>query len=295
MNSSNLKNIVLVGKLSITNWEAKKKAKGVEREAELHASAKAGTISARKSLLPGAEQLDDIIKHAAAMRTWWGNVSSPWFDNGMRVYNVDGHMDIQAAYGDMARHRDGLVAAFLAEYPALREKARFDLNDLFDESEYPMPGDVANRFTCNFEVMPLPDTADFRVLQGIDDAELQRLQSEAEAKVSARVSEAMNTTVRRVADAVKLMADRLNEYTRREDADEKRAFYDSWVSNVQEMAALLPQLNITNDPALTSIAKEIMATFDKPASFYKDNSEARRDAASKAADITSRLASLFAA
>lgn len=294
MSTTQLKSIVLVGKLSITNWEAKKKAKAVEAKAEQDNGAKHGTISARKSLLPGADALDDIIKHAAGMRTWWNQVSAPWFDNGMRVYNVAGHMDIMTAYGDMVRHRDGLIAAFLNEYPALREKARFDLNDLFDEQEYPMVGDVARRFTATFEVMPLPDTSDFRVIEGLSDEMIASLQVEAEAKVQARVGDAMSTTVRRVADAVKLMADRLNEYTRKEDADEKRAFYDSWVSNVQEMAALLPQLNITNDPVLAAFAKEIAETFDKPASAYKDNSESRRNAAAKAADISARLASLFA-
>jgi hypothetical protein len=294
MSTTQLKNVALVGKLSITNWEAKKKAKGIEAKAEQDNGAKHGSITARKALLPGAEALDNILKHSYGMRTWWAQASAPWFDNGMRVYNVAGHMDIMAAYGDMARHRDTLIAQFLTEYPELREKARFDLNDLFDEQEYPMPGDVARRFTCTFEVMPLPDTADFRIIEGLTDEMAAQLQADAEAKVQARVTEASATTVRRVMEAVRTMADRLTEYSRREDNDEKRAFYNTWVSNVQEMAALLPQLNLTNDPAITQLAEEIKAAFDQPAAFYKDNYEARKSAASKAADITSKLASLFA-
>lgn len=293
MSTTQLKNIALVGKLSITNWEAKKKAKSVEAKAEQDNGAKHGSITARKALLPGAEALEAIIKHSAGMRTWWNQVSAPWFDNGMRVYNVAGHMDIQAAFGDMARHRDALVQQFLDEYPALREKARFDLNDLFDEQEYPMPGDVARRFTCTFEVMPLPDTSDFRVIEGLTDEMIAQLQAEAEAKVQARVAEATSTTVRRVVDAVRLMAERLNAYTEKEGNDEKRAYYDSWVSNVQEMAVLLPQLNITNDPAIAAITEEIKTAFDKPALFYKDNIHQRNAAAAKAADIASRLSSLF--
>lgn len=96
--------------MSITNWEAKKKARSIEAKAEQDSGAKHGTISARKSLLPGAVALDEIIKHSAAMRTWWNNVSAPWFDNGMRIYGIAGHFDIQTAFGDMARHRDGLIA-----------------------------------------------------------------------------------------------------------------------------------------------------------------------------------------
>lgn len=291
--SVQLKNIVLVGKLSITNWEAKKKAKGVERAAENAAGATHGTISARKSLLPGADALEAVIKHAAGMRTWWNQVSAPWFDNGMRVYNVAGHIDIQQQYGDMARQRDALVEQFMQEYPELREKARFDLNDLFDEQEYPDPIVVRSRFNCSFEVMPLPDTADFRVVQGIDDEELARLQAEAESKVHARMAEASATTVRRALEAVKTMAERLAEYTRKEDGNEKRAFYESWIANVQEMATLLPQLNLTNDPAIAQIAAEITEAFAEKPTFYKDNYEARRQATQKARDISAKLASLF--
>lgn len=293
MSTTQLKNIVLVGKLSITNWEAKKKAKGVEAKAEAAAGAIHGTISARKSLLPGAEALENIIKHSAAMRTWWNQVSAPWFDNGMRVYNVAGHMDIQATYGDMARYRDQLVQTFLDEYVELREKARFDLNDLFDENEYPMPEVVRAKFTCSFEVMPLPDTSDFRVIEGLGDEELARLQADAEAKATARVAEATSTTVRRALEALKIAVDRLNDYTRKEDNDEKRAYYESWVNNAKEMAALLPQLNLTNDPAITAIAEEIKQAMPESALFYKDNISQRKDAARKVNDIAAKLSSLF--
>lgn len=293
MSTTQLKNIVLVGKLSITNWEAKKKAKGVEAKAEAAAGAVHGTISARKSLLPGAEALENIIKHSAAMRTWWNQVSAPWFDNGMRVYNVAGHMDIQATYGDMARYRDQLVQTFLDEYVELREKARFDLNDLFDENEYPMPEVVRAKFTCSFEVMPLPDTSDFRVVEGLGDEELARLQADAEAKATARVAEATSTTVRRALEALKIAVDRLNDYTRKEDNDEKRAYYESWVNNAKEMAALLPQLNLTNDPAITAIAEEIKQAMPESALFYKDNISQRKDAARKVNDIAAKLSSLF--
>ena len=293
MSTTQLKNVVLVGKLSITNWEAKKKAKGVEAKAEAAAGAVHGTISARKSLLPGAEALENIIKHSAAMRTWWTQVSAPWFDNGMRVYNVAGHLDIQAAYGDMARHRDQLVQTFLNEYVELREKARFDLNDLFDENEYPMPEVVRAKFTCSFEVMPLPDTSDFRVIEGLGDEELARLQADAEAKATARVAEATGTTVRRVLESLRTAVDRLNEYTRKEDNDEKRAYYESWVNNAKEMASLLPQLNLTNDPAIDQIAKDISAAMPESAQYYKDNISQRKQAAAKVNDIASKLASLF--
>lgn len=296
MNTHSLRNTVVIGKLSITNWEAKKKAKSVEAAAETAAGAKHGTISARKALLPGAEALEAILKHSAGMRTWWNTVSAPWFDNGMRAYAVAGHIDIQAAFGDMARERDRLVQAFLDEYPTLREKARFDLNDLFSEDDYPTPAVVASRFTCAFEVMPLPNTDDFRVMEGIDDAELARLQAEADARAEARVQEAMSTTVTRLYQAVKTMADRLTEYTAKETADAKgNRFYESWVANVQEMASMIPQLNITGDPALNALAEEAKElAFGNPLHF-KDNFEARTTATTKARELSAKLSSLLAA
>lgn len=294
MTTNTLKNTVLVGKLSITNWEAKKKARSIEAEAEAKAGAKHGTISARKSLLPGAEALDDIIKHAAAMRTWWNAVSAPWFDNGMRAYNIAGHLDIMTAYGDMARHRDGLVQAFLAEYPELREKARFDLNDLFDDEDYPLVGRVAARFTCAFEVMPLPDTADFRVVQGLDEAEIASLQMAAVESERARVALATDTAVRRLHEAVSTMAARLKAYTAKEDTDDKtKKFYDSWVLNVQELAGLMPQLNITGDHTLAALAEEAKALAGEEPAAYKNGRATRENATKQAESLAARLAQLF--
>lgn len=289
-----LKNLVLVGKLSITNWEAKKKAKGVEAKAEAAAGAKHGTISARKALLPGATELEDIIKHASAMRTWWNTVSAPWFDNGMRVYNVAGHLDIMQAYADMAGHREKLIADFLAEYPALREKARFDLNDLFDEDEYPLPSVVAARFTHAFEVMPLPDVSDFRVVQGLDESEINRLQLEAVSQERARLAGAAESAMRRLHEAVSTMADRLKTYTAKEDTDDKtKKFYDSWISNVRELAELMPQLNLTGDPALAALAEEARLLAQDDPTAYKHSRDLRTDATVKAESLAAKLAQLF--
>lgn len=292
--SSNLKNLTLIGKLSITNWEAKKKAKGIERDAEAHAGAKLGTISARKSLLPGAEKLDDIIKHSSAMRTWWNEVSAPWFDNGMRIYGIAGHIEIQSAFGDMARYRDQLINEFLTEYPALREQARFDLNDLFNEADYPTAEEVRRRFTCNFEVMPLPDVADFRTVQGIDSEELTRLTQEAEARANERVAEATRTAITRLHEAVKTMSDRLNQYTANEDEDKKgNRFYDSWVGNVQDLARIMPQLNITNNPKLAALAIEAGKIAEGTPDTFRFGRDTRKAAAAKAAKIADQLAGLF--
>ena len=290
-----LKNAALVGKLSITNWEAKKKAKAIEAKAEQDSGAKHGTISARKSLLPGATELDEIIKHAAAMRTWWNNVSAPWFDNGMRIYGIAGHFDIQTAYGDMARYRDQLVATFMDEYASLREAARFDLNDLFDEKDYPTPNEVRSRFTCTFEVMPLPDSADFRVIEGISEEEITRLTAQANANASARIEEASRQAVERLHTAVKTMADRLAAYTKAEEEDVKGIrFYDSWIGNVQELAGLIPQLNITGDPKLAALAKEAATIAAGEANAFRFDRELRSNATAQAQSIAARLANLFA-
>lgn len=292
--TTELKNLVLVGKLSIANWEAKKKARSVEAKAEADAGTVKGAVSARKSLLPGAEKLEAIINHSKAMGRWWSDVSAPWFDNGMRVYNVAGHLDIQAAFGDMARMRDQLIDEFMQEYPELREKARFDLNDLFDDADYPMPNEVRAKFRTSLEVMPLPDINDFRVIPGLAEDEAERLVGEAQAKAAARMQEALSTTVTRVLDVLRTLADRLAAYTEKETADVKgNRFYESWVDNAKEIAALLPQLNLTNDPAINALAEEIATAFDKPALHYRDNAEDRAAATQRANELTRKLAGLF--
>lgn len=293
--ATNIRNLVLIGKLSITNWEAKKKDRGIETEAEDKAGSKRGTVSARKSLLPGFTSLDDIIKHSAAMRTWWNTVSSPWFDNGMRAYNIAGHLDIQMAYGDMARHRDGLIQTFAHDYAKAIASAQFDLNDLFDESDYPPLNVVLSKFTCNFEFMPLPNTDDFRIIEGLSDEDIAKLTADAEAKVQARIAEASRNAVEALHKAVAIMADRLKTYNENEQADMKgNKFYDSWVDNVRRQAALMPQLNITNDPALAALAAEAAAMVEGETALFKNDHVVRTSATVRAEAIGAKLKALFA-
>ena len=292
--NKNPRNIVLIGKLSITNWEAKKKDKHIETEAEAKAGSKRGTVSARKVLLPGAESLEAIIKHSAAMRTWWNTCSQPWFDNGMRAYNIAGHMDIQMAYGDMARYRDTLVEEFLGEYAALREVARFDLNDLFNDADYPDVNVVRSKFTCSFECMPLPNTEDFRIIEGLSDEEIVELTASAERKMQARIYEASKNAVEQLYKSVKLMIDRLEEYNVKEDADTKNnKFYDSWIDNVRKQARLIPQLNITDDPELAALGQECLDLVADDTALFKGNRSVRETATQKADSIAAKLKSLF--
>ena len=292
--NKNPRNIVLIGKLSITNWEAKKKDKHIETEAEAKAGSKRGTVSARKVLLPGAESLEAIIKHSAAMRTWWNTCSQPWFDNGMRAYNIAGHMDIQMAYGDMARYRDTLVEEFLGEYAALREVARFDLNDLFNDADYPDVNVVRSKFTCSFECMPLPNTEDFRIIEGLSDEEIAELTASAERKMQARIYEASKNAVEQLYKSVKLMIDRLEEYNAKEDADTKNnKFYDSWIDNVRKQARLIPQLNITDDPELAALGQECLDLVADDTALFKGNRGVRETATQKADSIAAKLKSLF--
>ena len=292
--NKNPRNIVLIGKLSITNWEAKKKDKHIETEAEAKAGSKRGTVSARKVLLPGAESLEAIIKHSAAMRTWWNTCSQPWFDNGMRAYNIAGHMDIQMVYGDMDRHRDTLVETFLDEYAALREVARFDLNDLFNDADYPDVNVVRSKFTCSFECMPLPNTEDFRIIEGLSDEEIAELTASAERKMQARIYEASKNAVEQLYKSVKLMVDRLEEYNAKEDADTKNnKFYDSWIDNVRKQARLIPQLNITDDPELAALGQECLDLVADDTALFKVNRSVRETATQKADGIAAKLKSMF--
>ena len=93
---------------------------------------------------------------------------------------------------------------------------------------------------------------------------------------------------------LRTLADRLAAYTEKETADVKgNRFYESWVDNAKQLAGLLPQLNLTNDPQINALAIEITNAFDKPALHYRDNAEDRATATQRANELTRKLASLF--
>ena len=116
------------------------------------------------------------------------------------------------------------------------------------------PGEIADQFGFKTRILPVPDASDFRVDLG--DADAAAIRADIEQASHEALAGAMRDAWERIAEAVGRMVERLNGYKPSKGKGDKASntFRDSLVGNVRDLVALLPVLNLTNDPRLADVA-----------------------------------------
>jgi hypothetical protein len=172
------------------------------------------------------------------------------------------------------------LSADLADnFPGYVAAARTTLGKMFDPKDYPTPADILAKHVFGVKIDPIPDADDFRVK--LPEAELTRLRREIHERTEIAMAEANRDMWQRVAEIVGHMADKL--------ADPDGKFKDTLVTNVSELADIIGDLNVAEDPELYEMAgelKEKVAGLD-PELLRKDHS-LRAAAARTAEDITAK-------
>jgi hypothetical protein len=218
----------------------------------------------------------------------------PWRDDGSRVLPTALFIDYARAMKEFRLEFEAAAETFCREYPGFIDRARRDLNGMFNAADYPDADSIRAKFGFDVTIMKCPDANDdFRT--SIPEEFVDDLRSDLEAKMRDVVNGTLRDAGARVIELVGRMADRLKSYQpATDDAPAKNPFRDSTVENVQELATLLPAFNLTGDPKLAKIIDGVraLATFD--ADQLRQNDSARMTAAAKADAILADVSSFIA-
>jgi hypothetical protein len=148
---------------------------------------------------------------------------------------------------------DNQVKKFLDVYPSLITEAEYKLNKMFNRADYPDVHQIQQRFSFATEITPVPSGADFRVDLAQD--EVNAIQHQIEKQTRQAQADAMNDLWNRLYDVVHKMAGKLGE--------KDVIFRDSLVGNIKDLTDLLPNLNVTDDPDLERLRKEVASKLCK--------------------------------
>jgi hypothetical protein len=260
MNMSSFRNCMMLYRPSLSVWTGRKKDKAQSEKANADAGAVDGAANVYKALLPDSPELLAVQKAATAFRSWVYNTTLPWDDNGGRVARVEKHMEFMTEAGDRIRAMNDLVEEFIGSYDRSIEEARFKLNGMFNQSDYPTAFELRRRFAFHIECEAVPNSADFRIIDGLPQEEVERLVHDAQDGVERRINAAMADAHERLLEVVVKMATTLKQYGNKEI----KKFNDTLITNIQDLCAVMPALNLTNDKRLTEIARqaERLATYD---------------------------------
>lgn len=267
-------------KLSVSQWSGTKSDMDVSyKVARQHqAQIGAGTYSKKivKSFL-----IDEFRRVANEARQYHIEHTLPWMDGGYRILPTTLYFEYVERMRQYRVEADRAVGQIVKHYNAIIEQSRVRLGEMFNIKDYPRAEEIANKFGIGIDVMPVPTTTDWRVDLGAEEVEI--LTDRIEKQMLSQQQAAMKEVWDRAYAAVEHMAERLG------NADTR--FKESMLVNIEEIANLLPKLNIADDPHLNDMAHEIKQRLvGHNATVLRQTPEQRKQVADSANDILAKMA-----
>lgn len=264
---NNLSSRALLTSLEISSWAGRCIDKTVSEDIiNQHAAKKeAGTFSKRIVHKDALKEISSIRNEA---RKFHNEITLAWSDKKARLLpskRVDEHLSTMRT---LKTRFETAVDEFVMNYNDYVNDARDFLNGMFNPDDYPSEAEIRTKFEFSFDHMPLPDENDFRceLAESVKD-DIKKLMRES---TQAKMNESMQKLWKRVYDVIKTMHEKLS--------DEKGKFKNSLLGNIEDLVGLLPDLNITNDPKLTTLTEHIqneILRFD-PDNLRKDELERKK-------------------
>jgi len=276
--------------LTLKAWSSSKLDQSVTDEAirSNNATPKAGRFTKK---LVAKEALADIKKLDSAIRAYHYERTLPWSSEGPRILSTAAFAEYDKEMRSFKDKREIACREFVMAFPDHVKTAQNVLGDMFLEADYPDISEVESKFSMEFAYSPVPTGNDFRVVLSEDVT--KQLRKEADARTNDAISAATTSVWQRIHDVVEHMASKLEGY-QVQVVDGKTttrgAFHDTLVSNVADLADILPSLNISNDPKLAEMADNLR---QKLASYnpqdLRDHESVRKDVAKDARQILAEI------
>lgn len=255
-----IQNSAMLVDLNISTWTGRKMDKKVSEEIDASKNTKAKAGNYHKKLLAGTAKLDELQKLVGNIRVWHYEQTLPWSDGGSRLLPMKNFFEYKSTLSDFETQFKDATDSFLQDYPTLVSAAAFQLGDLFSSDEYPDVEKLRNKFSFRFVFLPVPDAGDFRI--DVSEAGRLELQAQYEKFYTNKLHEAMQDAWDRLHDCLAKMSEKLSDAPsprvgRQGDVNRTQIFRDSLVTNAIELCGLLTKLNVTDDPKLEQMRKQL--------------------------------------
>lgn len=263
--------------LNIKQWTGKKQDKKVTAEVETaHGAHNAGRFN--KDLVSKA-LLTPHTKLTGEVRQKHYELTHAWNDNGQRLLPSKLFMDYTAFMRGAKTQFAKLTSELVASYPTEVQAARQRLGTMYEPDDYPDASEMYARFDLAVEFAPVPAANDFRVDVGNEAAE--EIRASITNTVHAKQEAAVKATFARVHEVVSKIYERLSI----PDA----IFKDTLITNADDLCTVLNGLNITDDPLLTQLERDIRDQLIQGPESIRRNSVLRARVARHAQEILGRL------
>ena len=278
---------LLVG-LNISQWTARKLDKTASKATADMFNAQGSEIRTTKAAI-AKKHLDEINKIVGKVRTYHYERTLP-YSKGQAILATAVFPEYMSETSKLSQQFNDAVEKFLNNYDVLKDEARGSLGNLFNQQDYPTVKELKSKFSMTVDFAPIPEGSNLRI--NIDEDDLKNIQAEIQDKVDSATKAAMSELWARVYQVVESFIERLTP-----DAEgETKTFRDTLVSNIQDLADLLPKMNLTDDADLNDMANDLKKELAGliPSELRQDNVK-RKSALSKATSILNKVRSIMGA
>ena len=246
MTTNNLGNKAMLVRLAIKQWSVRKYDRKVTKKIakDYNTAADAGRYT---KVLLAENAIRKMSQVANEARSYHYERTLPWYDWGPRLLPAANYLEYTQKMQFFKTEYEKAVNDFIRSYPTYVVDAQQRLNGMFDPNDYPKPSVIHCYYGFKVSVDPLPDKEDFRVSLG--ETEVEAIKADIEARTLEAQQAGMRELWTRLHDSVKNMVERLS--------DDKAICRDSLVGNLSDLVSLLPKMNITGDPDLEAMRKDV--------------------------------------
>jgi hypothetical protein len=288
--SALLSQVATIVSVSSTALGMTRQDKSASALAEREHHAKGGIAKVNVSRLAGAEdRIKGIRQQVSAAREVVIDTTTAWGDRRL-LANVNIEKMLQR-WMPIKDEFDRQVNSLRNDAAALIAQAQQNLGTF--QVEVPTEDEIREAFSLEFKMEAIPDASKFTSnLDAQVEAELRR---RFEADIAAAYQQAQQDALRRLAKPLENLVERMGAYQKREDSKangietSEGYFRDSVIDNVNKVAEVFASFNLTGDPALDALARELDVFRGLDGEALRKHKDVRDATAQKASEILKSL------
>jgi hypothetical protein len=224
--------------------------------------------------------------------------TQPWKEGGWRILNVNNYSKLEQDIRALNENLGKALDRFIPLYDHYKEESMLKLGGMSTNIDYPSAEYVRSRFSIEVSYDPITTSGDFRIEIGQD--EVEQIKKVCDERNNRSLKVAMEDAWNRVVTAIEKIYNSFSaeEYEWTNKAGEivmrKPRIFQSNIDNIRELIDLLPSLNITNDPNLNNIKRELEDKFlEINVEDIKDDDVLRKSKAKEAEDLLNNIKTLL--
>lgn len=242
--------------LNVTGWSASAQDKDAAAEvAENHqADPEVGRYT--KRLLP-KEAMQEVNALGREIRASHEDLTLPWTERLYRLLPVASYEKYQEVIDQLAEERVQARSRLIANLPDYIARAKQELGDLFEPGLYPSPEQLKELIAVERSFMPIPDGNHF--VADLAQAEVDKIRRQIDRQNEARLESAMSHLYQQLGRQI---GQCLKQLTPPEGEERSPAVRAASLENLRKLSRLIPAKNLTDDPELNRVCKELQAALE---------------------------------